>query len=329
MKLNLNQIKDITRGAVDVTYEDGAYRFYRMTSGEYDITEKAVADATASVVLEFKTDALCLRLNVKTELSMEIRSFFAFDIFADGRLIGCIKNYEDDKLTGNYSSDKFEIGSFKGEFPLEKGDKTLKIVMPHTLIGSIEEIELADATYIIPCKKDKLLIAYGDSITQGYDAQHPSKIYATRLGDYLDAEVINKAIGGAVFEYYRVDGSLHSHADYVSVAFGTNDWTVHDADTIRQDVADYMKSIKAKYPDAKKFVITPIWRASADTIKKGGSFYDLEKIITEECAVYSDITVIPGIDLVDHDTGLFGDLGLHPNDDGFDLYAKNLNKLIQ
>lgn len=324
MKLDIHQIKSVTQGVVKVEYKDSAYRFYRMTESEYNLSDKSIAEATASVILEFKTDASYLKLNVKTKLSMNIRSFFAFDIFEDNKRLYCIKNFEDENCITDYSNEKYDIGSYSGNFKLKNGDKTIKIYMPHTLIGSIEEIELSDATYITPLKKDKLLIAYGDSITQGYDAQHPSEIYATRLGEYLGAEVINKAIGGAIFEHKLIDGSVNKKADYVSVAFGTNDWTVFEPDKIRKNAYEYIKTIVSEYPDAVKFVITPIWREAADTEKIGGTFDGLEKIITEACATYPDVIVIPGIDLIEHSTEYFGDSGLHPNDKGFSLYAQNL-----
>ena len=326
MKLNLQQITQITQGAVMVEYMGGAYRFYRMTDGEYDITEKTIADSTAGVILEFKTDATKLSLKVNTELSMDIRSFFAFDIFCNKKFIGSIKNFNDEEMIDEYGFKKFDIGEYSDEFELDKGENQVKIVMPHTLIGSIKELELTDATFVEPCKQDKILIAYGDSITQGYDGQHPSKTYAYALGQHLNAEVYNKGIGGLVFEYKRVESSLHETADYVSVAMGTNDWTVHTPEEIRRDAADFIKAVTKKYPDAVKFVITPIWRKSYKEEKIGGTFDGLAKIITEEAAKYPDIKIIQGIDLVGHSPEFYGDGGLHPNDKGFEMYGENLNK---
>lgn len=123
-------------------------------------------------------------------------------------------------MVDDFGFKKYETGAYSGEFDLGQGEKVVKIVMPHTLIGTIKDLELVDATYAKPCKKDKILIAYGDSITQGYDGQHPSKTYAYSLGQYLNAEVYNKAIGGLVFEYKRVECSLHKKADYVFAALG-------------------------------------------------------------------------------------------------------------
>ena len=44
---------------------------------------------------------------------------------------------------------------------------------------------------------------------------------------------------------------------------------------------------------------------------------------------YDNVIVIDGYDLVPHDTELFSDKRLHPNDDGFKYYAENLIKAIK
>ena len=332
MILSLNQFKSVTQGAVNITYENGNYYFYRMSKEEYNEDDRSIAEATAGIVLEFKTDASMLKLKVITKPCMDIRSFFAFDIFENDSLIGNIQNFKDENMTDNYSGKQYPMGDYSGDFKLTDGKKTVKIVLPHTLIAGIRELELCDATYIEPCKKDKILIAYGDSITQGYDAQHPSRTYAMQIADYLGAELYNKAIGGAVFEHHLVNSSGQKNADYVLVSYGTNDWTVYTPDIIRENAAKFIESVVTEYPDAVKFVITPIWRASYKEEKIGGTFEGIANIITDECAKYPDVKVIHGFNFVGHSPQYFGDGGLHPNDEGFNLYSKNLsdelNKLL-
>lgn len=63
----------------------------------------------------------------------------------------------------------------------------------------IREIEIDDGSVILPAKKSRKIIMYGDYITQGYDAASPSLSYASRLADLLDADCINKGIGGSLF----------------------------------------------------------------------------------------------------------------------------------
>ena len=90
-------------------------------------------------------------------------------------------------------------------------------------------------------------------------------------------------------------------------------------------VVNVIKAVVNKYPDAIKFVITPIWRKSHKEDKIGGTFEGLTKIITEEASRYPDIKIIQGFELVGHSPDFFGDGGLHPSDKGFEMYGKNLN----
>lgn len=329
MILTLEQIKSITSGAVNVTYEDGMFRFYRFFDGEVLAPEETITQCTAGIYQEFTTDAQILNMSVNTWKCMDIRSFFSFDIFVDDKLVGHIKNFENSEMTGAYSSKEFKTGEFTGFFDLGTGEKTVKIVMPYSVIAGIENIELKDASYITPVKRKKILVAYGDSITQGYDAQHPSCTYAMMLADALDAEIFSKGIGGDVFDYRLVDASCHIKPDYVTVAYGTNDWTVYSAKIFRQNVADFMKSVSKIYPDSTKIVITPIWRKYHDIPRDMGSFDDMTAIIVEEAKKYSDFHIVSGWELVPNDENLFGDLALHPNDEGFSYYAKNLKEKLK
>ena len=74
----------------------------------------------------------------------------------------------------------------------------------------MNEIELDDEAIITPIRKLRKVIMYGDSITQGYDAAKSSLSYASRLADTLNADVVNKGIGGSVFmpELARCKGNI-------------------------------------------------------------------------------------------------------------------------
>lgn len=324
MEPNFQQIKDITTGAVNIDFSNGQYRFYRFTGKESTTTDNVNLLYTAGIQMEFRTDGNILRLAVSVSNKSDIRSYFAFDIFADGKRLGSISNLSDDKRIGNYAEQEYPLGSFSGEFDLGKGDKCVRIVFPHSVIAEIDKLEIDGATYITPNKREKLMLAYGDSITQGYDALHPSSAYAVKISDALGAELINKALGGAVFSYELVEAGDVADADYVLAAYGTNDWNCYDGNTFRQNVKAFFKSLANKFPRSVIFALTPIWRENCHTPIKDIEFSYIEQIIREECEIYQNIKVISGINLVPHDRAFFGDLKLHPNDEGFSCYFDNL-----
>ena len=78
------------------------------------------------------------------------------------------------------------------------------------------------------------------------------------------------------------------------------------------------------YPGSKIFVITPIWRKEITQPNDRWPFERVSGCIENVAGRYDDVTVICGFDLVPHEEKYFGDLRLHPNDKGFDVYYNNL-----
>ena len=91
----------------------------------------------------------------------------------------------------------------------------------------------------MPVKKEKILVAYGDSITQGYDALHPSNAYIRRMADYLNAELINKSLGGVKFLPNLAAVPNDIDADYIFVAYGTNDWSNSELGEFKRDCKEF------------------------------------------------------------------------------------------
>ena len=325
MKLSLEQMRSITQGIQSAEYVDGMCLFSRFTKDEADCIGSFNVRYPAGVQLKFKTDGEILRMRVYAQGS-DIRQYFSFDIFENDKLIGCIKNIEESEAVGNYASKKYKSGDFEGEFKLGKGEKNLRIVLPHSAFAGIYEIELENATFVIPVKPHKTLVAYGDSITQGYDSVHPSNTYAMRLAEYLGAELYNKGIGGAQF-IPRLAGLADGLTpDLVTVAYGTNDWNCVTKDVFRANAEGFFENIVNKYPDTPIIAFSPIWRKDFDREMPFGKFNEVEEVIKEVCGKFESVKFVSGIDLVEHREDLFGDLNLHPNDKGFEYYFKNIIK---
>ena len=178
-------------------------------------------------------------------------------------------------------------------------------------------------------KSPKKLLIYGDSITHGYDTLRPSNRYVARLCAMLDAEEFNKGIGAE--RYFPKLSELKDPItpDYIMVAYGTNDWFCTDEETLKTNSRLFCDNLMKNYPGAKIFVISPLWRKDKDQERKFGSFERVEPCMREAFEEYKDITVVSGYDLVPKEEKYFGDLKLHPNDEGCRHYAKNLYNKIK
>ena len=334
MKLNLEQVKKITTGAVKIEEKDNFFSFSRFTdeqlnlykTNKQDLYQKALS--SAGVKLSFKTNSNRLFLKIKTFYSSS-RKCFALDVFVNESYIGCIDNFSNMQLPEDYTKLEFLAGDYSKGFDLGDGEKTVCVHLPWSVETLIEEISIDDGALIEEVKNEKTLLAFGDSITHGYDALHPSNRYISILADKLCADELNKAIGGELFFPELASLKEPFNPDYITVAYGTNDWNNVDKETFIANCKGFYNNLSDLYPDAKIFAITPIWRKDAFEERKFGKFEEVGQCISGIVSDIKNITVISGYNFVPKEEKYFADLRLHPNDKGFEYYAKNILEQIK
>lgn len=327
MKLTLEQIKKITFGAVDVVETDLGLAFKRFTDKQADYYAiyreegyKLKCNSAAGIRLHFLTDSKKFALDYAVRVDeCPTGGMARFDLYIDGVLCENFGIIEGD-------ADKHF------EYELGDGVKTVELYLPWTKMVYLSNITLDDGASFAPVKRSRTMLAYGDSITHGYFAYHPSLSYASKLARALDADQYNKAIGGDRFFPELLELEEPVKPDIITVAYGTNDWSRHTRATVQKRSRAFLTALRAKFPSAKIFVITPIWRDRENIsnynepkfMKKfGGYVHEVKAIIEENCKDLANVTVIDGMKLVPHDQHFFDD-GLHPNDLGMCIYADNL-----
>lgn len=332
MKLTLTDINKITRGAVRIEEQPDGIHFHRFSAaqeqyyfgaGNTDFYNKTFA--TPCVELAFKTDAIALYFKAHTRPASS-RGYFAVDFFVNGQKLDGIKNFDSVDHTSLCTPRPF--GRVEKRLELT-GESDVRIVFPWSAVLTLSELTLQGATYVTPVKRSKKAIMFGDSITHGYDAAYPSNSYAMRLGELLDAEVINKGIGGECFEPGLAAAKDAFIPDFITVAYGTNDWSNRARAPYTEKCRGFYKNLSENYPDTPIFAITPIWRAASVDPSVFGPFEDIIKVIKEQTADLKNVTVIEGFDFVPHESVHMADLTLHPNDEGFAHYAENLAKALK
>ena len=186
----------------------------------------------------------------------------------------------------------------------------------------LSSLELDDGATFAPHQYDVNFLFIGDSITQGWASKYDSLSYAWRVTRHFNARTVNQGIGGAYFHedcFDRIDFT----PDVVFVAYGTNDFGRYKTyDEFRAHAAAHLRLIADEYRHAKIFVISPIWRDKRDG-KSMGTFEGCCAIVEQEAEAL-ELIHIDGLDLVPPIPEFFGDAYLHPNDEGFSLYAENL-----
>lgn len=334
--LNLQQVQDITLGAARVTEEADGYYFYRFTEEQQKLYEERNPKlarkglSTTGIQLSFRTDSEELYLKITAKPGSG-RSYFAMEVFVNDQRVDCIANFDNAELLADleYAEMELPLGEYEKTIALGEGEKTVRVVLPWSTQTVIQEIALTEGATLEPVKPSKKLLAFGDSITQGFDALYPSSKYISRLAEYWDAEEYNKAVGGEVFFPELAATKEEITPDYITVAYGTNDWnSLESKELFLQQCGDFFKNLRSTYPDTPILVITPIWRKLYISVKPTGSFDSVDGLIRSVVEQYENVTVVSGMNLVEHDLEIFADRALHPSDKGFSQYYDNLIKAL-
>ena len=337
MQLDFDAIKAITCGAAWVEEREEGIFFHLFTREQealYYADERPVkrhfdrkTKSTSGIKLVFLTDSRSLKL--KAALSKATtRRYATFELWVNREPVDTLQNYETPYPPGDPEWE-FPYGEYEKEFSLGEGEKLVEVFFPWSTCTVLQALSVDDGAKVVPVKRQKKLLCFGDSITQGYDILRFSQHYTSRLADLLDAELYNKAIGGEVYFSALAETKESFTPDYITVAYGSNDFRKTDRPSFEANCKAFYAALRANYPEAKIFALTPIWREDENKEGVFGSFELAEKGIREAAAQQPGVTVIRGYDFVPHDPALYADLRLHPNDEGFAHFGNNLLQEIK
>lgn len=245
------------------------------------------------------------------------RPFCHYDLYVNG------------VFHGQVGADTTET-SISAEWDLGEGEKEVKLYLPWSATTTLTRVILDNDASLIPAKKSRRMLIYGDSITQGYDTLRPSLSYASLLADALDAEAFDKGIGGERFRPALAEATPLIDPDLITVAYGTNDWSGSPLEEFEKNCRGFFETLSKKHPHAKIFAITPIWRTDhTSRTTSVGDFFHVKNFIEEVAATLPNVTVLYGYDCVPKDPVYFADAYLHPNDKGFIHYFKGIYDQIK
>ena len=317
MKADIALVKKITTGAVKIGEKAGNIVFQRFTEEQravYDdnppFRNKTYADS--GIAFEFVTDAKLLRMKGHAATASS-RYFYYFDVVVDGVLVahpGC-ESCEVDP--------DFDLEAALGD----TSRKHVTVYFPCLAQIELAELTLDGATFVEPVKRSRRILCLGDSITQGYDTRYPSLAYTNQIADLLDAEVVNKAIGGDRFNPRLAALPDAGKFDLIITGYGTNDWRHHTREKMEHDSREFFVNLRRSYPDVPIVAVLPIWRSNWDLVTEVGTFADAARIIRESAGAIDNVTIVDGTKLTPRLMSFYSD-GLHPNEFGFMFYTRNL-----
>lgn len=330
MQFDIHAIRRFTHGAARVEQTEDGCRFHRFHEAEEALYQNdPVLQAPAGVRLLFRTNSRRLILGGFTERASPVRSFYGIDILVDGVLRCSIGNYDAAIADTVYAEGEFPFGPFRQELALGPGEKLVEICLPYSVGCVLQELSLDDGATAEAVTVHRTLLAYGDSITHGFDALHPSARYVARVCRALGADEYNKGIGGAIYDPRLAALRQPWVPDIITIAYGTNDFRTVSPSQFRENCRLFLTHIAAHYPTSRIYVISPLCRLDCTENENFGKFSTVGEIIAQETAQFPHAVFIDGLPCIPGEAKYFGDGCLHPNDAGFAWYGEALYQKIK
>jgi hypothetical protein len=310
--------KKLFRNRLDVVEDNGFFRATRVSDKQLNISSSNEGIFNSGVTLEFISNTKAV--------------FFDFIIVDTNELIANFDVFINDNYVESvsFNTENRTVQRFQFITNIE-GLKNVKIYLSHATCIKLNNFQIDDNSILDYINEDRpLLLCHGDSITQGYIAEHCKNTYPVQISKRLNMELLNQSISGFIHDYRFIDESLELNPSIIISAYGTNDWeNISDINIIKENIVKYLKKLHDTYTGVPTFIITPIYRGSYLTVAPCGSFFDVISILIKESKKYDNFIIIDGLNLVPHEDKYYDESILHPTDEGFAFYSDNLFKIIK
>ena len=326
MRLTPEQIRSVSTGVLDMKAEAGSIRLLRMTDEQRGVYQPGETGwirsrTMAGITLDFQTDSESLTLACSGIL-LNPNYHCTFDVLVNGAYHSSF-SLSMEKPEGEVSLPT----GFRHSFRLPSGTKQVTLYFPlYPML--VDAVELDDGASLTTVSHSRKWVVFGDSISEGREPDHPSNAYVCRLARMLDAEVYNQSISGEIFRSRKIVPGTYPQCDFVSVAYGTNDFRKQEYDRLIPEVSAFFRQVTDAFPDVPIFYLLPLWRKDKDEVTRGRTFDEVCAILRQEAQKYPQICVIDCLDFIPHREEYFFDQRLHPNDKGFSFYAQALYPAI-
>ncbi|MDD4188831.1 MAG: SGNH/GDSL hydrolase family protein [Eubacteriales bacterium] len=323
-EVSQNILKALSKNILNTKIESGLLFFERFTGEQLELFGanphyRSRSLCPSGACIDFYSDTESIRLGYT--VFERARDWMYFDLFVNDNYISS---------TG-FDTIQNESGQVDFNVPGSgKNSNRITIYVPHLVRIGISSLEISTGSKLSKIKNNrKTILCLGDSITQGMEAKYPSSAFPVKLARHFKADLINQGIGGYVFNKSSLTPDFKFDPHIITVAYGTNDWeVVNSISEFYKKASVYLEELKGKFPMAKIFVISPTWRIDMNEPKKCGTFNEVSSSLSNICGKDNNFIFVDGLTMMPNDPQFFTD-GLHPGDEGFKHYGKNLISKIE
>ncbi|NLW49606.1 MAG: SGNH/GDSL hydrolase family protein [Candidatus Brocadiaceae bacterium] len=324
--LTVDELCACARGAAEVVERTDGLHFARWQPAARECWQKIAdendrpqlmvrVDCSTGVVLDFLTDAASV--SVEATLDEGARRVAHFDLWVDGAFAGCLGSPEPGDCV-------------QGEIVLPPGDgqRHCTLYLPQSRPCHVRTVGLSEGASFAPAAALPVLLALGDSITQGMDSVHPGLTFPAVAGRRLGMTVHNGGVGGWIFDVGSLPEPPVPAPALVLVAFGTNDFS---NGLTPEPAGPYLEQVRRFYPEAPVAVLEPLWRSAygGETGRNAAG-----RTLSEYRAALRDVVAgFQGVQLVRMEWQLppgdaFLEDGLHPTTAGHMVLGENVARAL-
>lgn len=309
---------------------------------------RQMSRTTAGVTVEFETDA--------TEVALEVRldrepkgtravldevdracgagplphDGISFDV--DGRHLACrMPEQGEEFVLLELPPSEREAALGLQALPGMARTRHVRIWLPALRGCQVRDV-VCDGSFARPVARRRQLLVLGDSIAQGFVSDDPARSWPALLAQRLGLDVVNQGVGGQVFQ----PGSLFGLAGVIDparivVAFGANyRYEPCVARRVSLDVRSYLLEVARLWPQVPTQVVTPLWHDEEASPSHPMSCWEqVPTLIAAHAAPHDQMTLVDGLELLEHDGALLADGAEHPGERGCRQIAMRLNAVIR
>ena len=322
--LPLSTVASFAHGIVQSEEREGLLRLSRFdaaTLGYYEKLGSARHDralCTAGVTLAFQTDSS--RLALTLDLTTKVRAYSFADVCVDGVFAASAGAAD--------GPDRIDLqASLPGA---AKAMRAVVIYLPHGRAAAVRALALEDGARAVAAETQPVLLALGDSITQGMNAHHPALTYGAVLARSLNMTLLNQGVGGHVFDADGLCAPPHPAPALITVAYGINDW---NQGLEIAAARPWLVKLHAWYPATPTFVFEPIWAGREGMDVNPGPNAEGRTLAECRSGLGAIVRELPGMKLVRAERLLppvaaFLPDGVHPDNAGHVVYGLNAATVI-
>ncbi|MHB9025467.1 MAG: SGNH/GDSL hydrolase family protein [Armatimonadota bacterium] len=314
------------RGAYEVRETAQGLDLRRFPQSAMDYYEQAdhyrqCSQCHPGVRLEALTDSGSLTL--ATEMRLIYPLSLCIDLYVDGVFTGFLRT--EDSMEMRYPAGE----TFGGTLRWEQTGRPRRVTLyfPHLASIYLTGVQIDDGASWDSLPEEPILLALGDSNTQGGTSAFPSLIYSAVAARQLGLSLHNRGIGGMVFDAASLpERPLAGQPRLITVAYGINDWNGN------RDVAEaraYLARLRELYPDTSVAVLAPVfsrWDSEPGAPRKnerGLTLHEYRAALADIVRGFPGMRHITTGNLIPPDPGLIFDT-VHPSTAGHLCYGMNL-----